>query len=445
MKKRFISILACLSLLTTVFTGCTSSTPPASDNTNPSTSSSTSDSSSNTNSSTSTSTSDSKTIVYWSMWEATEAQGKVIQEAINQYMADTGNKVDVQFKGRTGIREGLQAALDAGTTIDLFDEDIDRVNATWGNYLLDLETLAKDSDYESTAVSGLIEACRVAGGGTLKSIPYQPNVFAFFYNKDLFDQAGITSVPTTWDEFLDTCQKLKDAGIIPMTSDDAYITTLIGYHLARLVGEEKVVQIVNEGLWAEEPAVLQMAQAYEELATKGYLSPYIASNVWPAGQNTELALGEAAMYLNGSWLPNEVLATTGPDFRWGCFSYPAVTGGTTGTESSNYGAQVFGINKNTQVAKEAFDIITYITKGDFDAKLSADSVGIPADTRNTEWPTLLADVKPVLDSLTTRYTWAAGIESNNNITPIIKENFLKLCGGQLTAQQFVDAMEQASK
>ena len=44
-----------------------------------------------------------KTIVYWSMWEATEPQGKVLQEAINAYMEKTGNKVDVQFKGRTGI------------------------------------------------------------------------------------------------------------------------------------------------------------------------------------------------------------------------------------------------------------------------------------------------------------------------------------------------------
>lgn len=39
---------------------------------------------------------------------------------------------------------------------------------------------------------------RDAGGGTLKTIPYQPNVFAFFYNKDLFEQAGITEEPKTW-------------------------------------------------------------------------------------------------------------------------------------------------------------------------------------------------------------------------------------------------------
>ena len=146
------------------------------------------------------------TVVYWSMWESTEPQGAAIQAAIDAYQAATGNTVDVQFKGRTGIREGLQPALDAGTTIDLFDEDIDRVNKTWGAYLMDLEELAKKNDYEATAISGLMSACREVAGGTLKSIPYQPNVFAYFYNQEIFDEAGVTETPKTWAEFLDVCQ-----------------------------------------------------------------------------------------------------------------------------------------------------------------------------------------------------------------------------------------------
>jgi len=136
-------------------------------------------------------------LVYWSMWEATEPQGMAIQAAIDAYTEETGIPVDVQFKGRTGIREGLKPALAAGTKIDLFDKDIDRVNGTWGDYLLDLGDLAAAADYESTAISGLMSACREVGGGTLKSISYQPNVFAFFYNKALFEEAGITAEPKT--------------------------------------------------------------------------------------------------------------------------------------------------------------------------------------------------------------------------------------------------------
>ena len=384
------------------------------------------------------------TIVYWSMWESTEPQGQAIQEAVDAYMAETGVKVDLQFKGRTGNREALQPALDGGTQIDMFDEDIDRVNGMYADYLMDLEELAKGNDYEATANAALMAACREAGGGTLKTIPYQPNIFAFFYNKALFEQAGIEKEPTTWAEFLDVCQKLKDAGITPMTMDDAYATCVIGYHLARLVGEERVKEIVNNGEW-DDPAVLQMAKDIEDLATKGYFSEMVGSNVWPAGQNSELAVGTAAMYLNGSWLPNEVKAMTGPDFQWGCFAYPAVENGVNGPETNNFGAQVFAINKDSKMSKEAFDLITYITKGEYDKKLADLSVGIPADTTNAEWPEMVACAKPAMDASTARFTWACGVESNVDMTPVIKENFIKLMAGSMTADDFVAAMQEASK
>ena len=259
-------------------------------------------------------------LVYWSMWESTEPQGQVIKEAVDKFSADTGVAVDVQFKGRTGIREGLQPALDAGTNIDLFDEDIDRVNTTWGAYLMDLEELAKASDYDATANASLMEACREVGGGTLKSIPYQPNVFAFFYNKAIFEEAGVAAVPTTWAELDAACQKIKDAGYTPITCDDAYILCLFGYHMSRLNGYDKTSDIVKNNKW-DDPSVMETAKAYADFAQKGYFSENIASNVFPAGQNQELALGTAAMYLNGSWLPNEVKNMAGDDFQWGCFSY----------------------------------------------------------------------------------------------------------------------------
>ena len=428
MKKKILSVLLCTAMVASLGVGCGG----------------------NKNSDSGSSSSDK--LVYWSMWEATEPQGQAIQEAIDAYTKETGVEVDVQFKGRTGIREGLESALKSGTNIDMFDEDIDRVNGTWGSYLMDLEQLAKDNDYEKTANAGLIQACRDVAGGTLKSVPYQPNVFAFFYNQDLFDQAGIKETPKTWDEFLDVCQKLKDAGITPMTMDDAYATCVIGYHLGRYVGEEGVKKIVTEGLW-DDPAVLKMAKDIEELASKGYFSENVGKNVWPNGQNVELAGGQVAMYLNGSWLPNEVKATAGPDFKWGCFAYPElgecetnIEGAkATGTESNNFGAQVFAINKDSQKSKEAFDLITYITKGEYDQKLADESIGIPADTTNTEWPELVKCAKPVIETSTNRFSWAVGVESNADMTPSIKENFIKLMAGTLDAEGFVSAMQDAAK
>ncbi len=386
-----------------------------------------------------------KTIVYWSMWSESEPQAKVIKEAVEAYEAESGNTVDLQFKGRSGIREGLQAALDAGTVIDLFDEDIDRVNVQWGAYTMDLEELVASTGYEETAIAGLMSAAREVAGGTLKSIPYQPNLFEIFYNVDIFTEAGVESVPTTWEEFIAASEKIAEAGYIPFTTDDAYVPTNFGYQLARYLGVEGVEKVVNEGLWAETPEVLLAAQDYATLAEKGLLSETFGTAAWPTNQNGEFALGDAAMYLNGSWLPNEVKELTGDDFNWGCFAYPEVPNGATGLDAANFGAQVLAINAKSEVAEEAFAIITKITKGEYDAKLSVESVGIPADTTNTEWPEKLASVKPVMDSLAVRFPWAAGIEANADMTPIIKENFQKLCAGQIDAQTFVDNLEAASK
>lgn len=386
-----------------------------------------------------------KTIVYWSMWSESEPQAKVIKEAVEAYEAESGNTVDLQFKGRSGIREGLQAALDAGTVIDLFDEDIDRVNVQWGTYTMDLEELVASTGYEETAIAGLMSAAREVAGGTLKSIPYQPNLFEIFYNVDIFTEAGVESVPTTWEEFIAASEKIAEAGYIPFTTDDAYVPTNFGYQLARYLGVEGVEKVVNEGLWAETPEVLLAAQDYATLAEKGLLSETFGTAAWPTNQNGEFALGDAAMYLNGSWLPNEVKELTGDDFNWGCFAYPEVPNGATGLDAANFGAQVLAINAKSEVAEEAFAIITKITKGEYDAKLSVESVGIPADTTNTEWPEKLASVKPVMDSLAVRFPWAAGIEANADMTPIIKENFQKLCAGQIDAQTFVDNLKAASK
>ena len=111
---------------------------------------------------------------------------------------------------------------------------------------------------------------------------------------------------------------------------------------------------------------------------------------------------------------------------------------------SNFGAQVFAINAKSEVAPEAFAIIEKITKGEYDLKLLTEFVVISADTTNTEWPEKLTAVRLVMESLMVRFPWSAGIENNPDMTPLIKENFQKLCTGAIDAQTFVDNLEAAS-
>ena len=385
------------------------------------------------------------------MWSKDEPQAKVIQDAIAKYTEDTGVEVDVQFKGRSGQREGLQPALDAKQNIDLFDEDVNRVNGSWGKYLLDLEDVAKDYESEHGNET-LFKIARAAyEDGTLHSIPYQPSIFGFFYNKTLFDKAGIKEVPTTWDELDAACAKLKDAGITPITADDAYMTSFIGYHLARYIGQDGVKSLVTgeevngQNVTWDDERVLAAAQSFADFAKKGYFSKNIATNVYPAGQNQEFAPGDAAIVICGSWLPNEAKASVAEDLEWGYFNYPSVPNGTDDNTANNIANQVFAINKDSKMADEAFELITYITSGDYDKEMTTEALCIPTDKANSDaWPTELAEVKAGFDATTTYYDWAAGAESNNDLTGTLKTSALELAAGKLDAAGFISTMKKAA-
>ncbi|GAB3393875.1 extracellular solute-binding protein [Humibacter soli] len=55
-----------------------------------------------------------------------------------------------------------------------------------------------------------------ANKGTQWGLPYQILLLQPLLNEDLFDKAGAELQPTTWDGFLNVCEKLKSKGITPI-------------------------------------------------------------------------------------------------------------------------------------------------------------------------------------------------------------------------------------
>ncbi|RRD94901.1 extracellular solute-binding protein [Clostridiales bacterium COT073_COT-073] len=381
-------------------------------------------------------------LVYWSNFEATEPQGIVIKEIVEEYEKETGVEIELEFKGRKGIKEGLIPALDANQQVDLFDGQGNKSN--YGERTISLEELVKSHDYEKRTNPVLMKLARSYTDGVLKEIPYSFKANAYLYNKKLFKQAGIENVPENWQEFLDACQKLKDAGIIPLTTDDAYAPQAFGIHMARLMGTEAVTDVVRNNGW-KRPEVLKAAKAFEDLASKGYFSKLVGSNVWPTGQNTEFATGKAAMYCVGTYVVNEVKNIIGPDFEWGFFNYPEVEGGINGREAMVLGAASLAITSKCKNPEAAFGLIEKITRGEGDARLAKESLGLPADIENASWPEQLADVKVYFDNCTEIFATCGGAENNPEITPALKENLMKLYAGKITAEEFVENMNQAAK
>lgn len=78
--------------------------------------------------------------------------------------------------------------------------------------------LEKDAEWNETFVDYIIDACREEDG-SLYLIPLNsPEYLAgIFYNNEMFQKAGITEFPKTWEDFFKACQKLKESGVTPLS------------------------------------------------------------------------------------------------------------------------------------------------------------------------------------------------------------------------------------
>ena len=210
------------------------------------------------------------TIEYWSSWSETENQALVLQEAAKAYEAThPGIKINFTFNGRDN-RNLVVSAIEAGTQIDVMDANIDNIQKLWANNIKDLsEYMTKTYDttngkaYVDSVMPSMTSLAASLFDGKTMCIPYIPQAYMIFCNQNIFDEVGITEYPATWDEFLTACEKIKNAGYTPITSDTAYITSWMGYYLSRLMGNDKVARLVRDKSMWSDPQVLEAAKAIE--------------------------------------------------------------------------------------------------------------------------------------------------------------------------------------
>ncbi len=143
----------------------------------------------------------------------------------------------------------------------------------------------------------------------------QPSVIGAITNKRVWDRMALAR-PTTWSQFLDACQKLKDAGIIPIALGNGtqWITQLITYALvATLVYAERPnfpeemragrATFVGSG-WAE------AMNKYLELNRRGFFNPNPSGTSFEESQRL-VASGRAAMAIHTAGTMAGMVAAAG--------------------------------------------------------------------------------------------------------------------------------------
>ena len=388
-------------------------------------------------------------IEYWSSWSETEAQADALREAADEFMkANPGVKINFTFNGRDN-RNLVGSAVSAGTKVTMMDANADNIKSMWSEMTMDLTPYFEES-YESTGGEKYVDRIMPSMSGLSAKLfdgkysyfPYAPQAFMIFCNKNIFDDCGITKYPETWTEFMDACEKIKAKGYTPVTTDSNYATSWVGYYMSRLMGNDEVAKLSNDPSAWSNPKVLEAAKAIEDMAKKGYFDPVIETNTYPNAQQSMVINEKIAMYINGTWLPNEVKDSTPDDFKWGSFAFPTVEGGVDDQTSGCYSSYGIAINKDAteEEAKAAAAFGVYVTTA-FDQKFSDMANAIPVSVDGV-WPDSLKDAQQVMSKYTNRYPSQTALILNSNSKQIIADACLKLMGGSITAEEFV---EMASK
>lgn len=132
-------------------------------------------------------------------------------------------------------------------------------------------------------------------------VPETRSVIGVYWNKQLFERAGLSEFPRTWPELEQAAGRLKDAGITPFAMDGEWSTLLWWAHLigTQEGGVEFLKTGILEGDYASVPAVAQASETLKRLHTEGYVNKDSFAGFDAANQ--AFVGGKAAMFANGPW------------------------------------------------------------------------------------------------------------------------------------------------
>ena len=180
----------------------------------------------------------------------------------------------------------------------------------------------KDEPYMKYIRESELDTVTIDGG--VYGIPMDTQAWGVFYNKDLFEEAGIEEVPVTVAELEECVKKLNDAGITPFAAGYATEWTIgqfLGYGASSILTPAAVElgDDYKKGNWTfDQPGI---DRAFDVLDLVGDNTQDRPFDTDVSGQYAVFAKGEAAMMLQGNWSILQIRELN-PEINMGMFPLP---------------------------------------------------------------------------------------------------------------------------
>ncbi|MFC5471824.1 extracellular solute-binding protein [Cohnella suwonensis] len=288
----------------------------------------------------------------------TDYSDKEFYKKINEaFTAETGIHVESEMVPGAGndMYKKIDLDLASGGTVDvipliqplILDKYVNK------NYLLPFNDLLKSDQYDADKRFG---PYLTKYDGMIYSLPKQVSTWAIFYNKKIFDDAGVPYPPSewTWQQYIETAKKLTDP------AKGIYGSYMLDYdiYLFMLAKQHNVSAYKADGTSNyDDPLFKESLKLFGDLGDVHKIQPN-----WQQFKTNKLPWdgfmsGKYGMHLIGTWytalLTNE--KDYPKDWKWGVTQIP-----TDGKGMNNFGVTfTYAVNKNSAHPKEALEYVKF--------------------------------------------------------------------------------------
>ncbi|OIJ22413.1 ABC transporter substrate-binding protein [Anaerobacillus alkalidiazotrophicus] len=212
----------------------------------------------------------------------------------------------------------LKAQIAAGIGPDIFTNTGYENVKLWSNYLEDLS----DQSWVKNAYEDVLEPIKF--NEIIYGMPFSLEGYGIIYNKDLFEKAGIDTLPKTLTELIAVAEKLEKEGITPFATG-YYEEWKLGHHLLNIAFAQQedppaFIKGLNDGT-----EKIDNNQKFKDLVKLLDVTiKYGNAHPLTTDYNMEVnlfATGHAAMIQQGNWI-QPMLDQLSPIMNIGIFPIP---------------------------------------------------------------------------------------------------------------------------
>lgn len=289
-------------------------------------------------------------------------------------------KIKTQHAPWGSYFDRIQTQMAGGTAPDvMFLNNIPSYAAR--GVLLPLDDLIKETGFDTKPYYE--ENLKIFSlDGKIYGFPRDNDTTVLYYNKDLFDEAGIAYPDSswTWDEFLVACQALTKVDNRNRVTQ--YGVALESNKYAMFV-HQNGGQVFDDPLeptrfLMNEPLAVEALQFMADLINKYKVAPSFAQMLQMGNTTQMFQGGHVAMTMtNAARIPTFQQA----NFKWGVAPLPT---GRTGLRANVAGGAGYVISSNTKYPKEAFTFLQFLSGEEGQSIFASTGVAVPAyDTHKT--------------------------------------------------------------